>query len=117
MQVYDKFFIGGKWVDPAGTDTLDVASPSTEEIIGRVPVSTEADMDHAVAAARAAFDNGPWPHMSPAERADILEKISQTLQAQSEDLAKLISTEVGAPYLFSLMGQVLAATMVLDKYV
>jgi aldehyde dehydrogenase (NAD+) len=117
MQAYDKFFIGGKWVDPSGTDTLDVVSPATEEVVGRVPVSTEADMDRAVAAARAAFDNGPWPHMSPAERADIIEKISQTLQAQSEDLATLISTEVGAPYLFSLMGQVLAATMVLDKYV
>jgi aldehyde dehydrogenase (NAD+) len=116
VQVYDKFFIGGKWVDPAGTGTLDVVSPSTEEVIGRVPESTTADMEHAVAAARAAFDNGPWPHMKPAERADIMAAISAELTAQMDDIAKLISAENGCPYSFSIMGQVFAATAVLDYY-
>ena len=59
MQTYDKFFIGGKWVDPSGTGTIDVHSPATEELVGRAPESTTADIDRAVAAARAAFDNGP----------------------------------------------------------
>jgi aldehyde dehydrogenase (NAD+) len=116
VQVYDKFFIGGKWVDPAGTETLDVISPSTEEAIGRVPVATEADVDHAVAAARAAFDNGPWPHMKAAERADIIAAISAEITAQMDDIARLISSENGCPYNFSIMGQVYAATAVLDYY-
>ena len=116
MQVYDKFFIGGKWVDPAGSETLDVVSPSTEEVIGRVPVSTEADIDHAVAAARAAFDNGPWPHMKASERADIIAAISAEITAQMDDIARLISSENGCPYNFSVMGQVYAATAVLDYY-
>jgi len=116
VQVYDKFFIGGKWVDPAGTRTLDVVSPSTQEVIGRVPESTDTDMEHAVAAARAAFDNGPWPHMKPAERADIMAAISAELTAQMDDIAKLISAENGCPYSFSVMGQVYAATAVFDYY-
>ena len=51
-----------------GSDTIDVISPHTEELVGRVPEGTEADIDRAVAAARDAFDNGDWPRMSPAER-------------------------------------------------
>ena len=49
----DKFFIGGDWVDPAGTDTLAVISPATEEVIAKVPDATTVDVDRAVAAARA----------------------------------------------------------------
>ncbi len=116
MQTYDSFFIGGKWVAPTGSDTLEVVSPSTEEVIGSVPVSTTADIDKAVAAAREAFDLGPWPRMSPAERADIMATISAGIMAKMDDFAKLISTENGAPYGFSLMGQVFAATAILDYF-
>jgi betaine-aldehyde dehydrogenase len=114
---HDSFYIGGTWVPAAGTATLDVISPATEEAIGRVPVATEADMDAAVAAARAAFDHGPWPRLAPAERAEMMAKVSAGLQVRMDDLAKLISSENGAPYTFSIMAQVLAATMVLDTYV
>ena len=72
----DKFFIGGDWVDPAGSDQLAVISPHTEEVIAKVPEATTADVDRAVAAAREAFDNGPWPQMSPAERADVIAAVS-----------------------------------------
>jgi betaine-aldehyde dehydrogenase len=116
MQTYDSFFIGGKWVAPTGSDTLEVVSPSTEEVIGSVPVSTTTDIDKAVAAAREAFDLGPWPRMSPAERADIMATISAGIQAKMDDFAKLISTENGAPYSFSIMGQVFAATAILDYF-
>jgi aldehyde dehydrogenase (NAD+) len=116
MQTYDSFFIGGKWVAPTGSDTLEVVSPSTEEVIGSVPVSTTADIDKAVAAAREAFDLGPWPRMSPAERADIMTTISAGIMAKMDDFAKLISAENGAPYGFSLMGQVFAATAILDYF-
>ena len=65
MQVHDKLFIGGEWVAPAGTDVIEVISPHTEEVVGRVPEGTTADIDRAVAAARTAFDEGEWPRMSP----------------------------------------------------
>ena len=58
---YDRLFIGGDWVAPEGTDTIAVISPFTEEVVGRVPDGTEADIDRAVAAARTAFDRGPRP--------------------------------------------------------
>ena len=116
MLNYDTFFIGGKWVDAAGTDTVDVVSPTTGEVIGSVRDATPADMDAAVAAARAAFDNGPWPQMSPNERADIMATISAEITAQFDDFATLISTEMGAPLSFAQMGHVFAATAVLDTY-
>ena len=112
----DKFFIGGDWVDPAGTDTLAVISPATEEVIAKVPDATTADVDRAVAAAREAFDSGPWPQMAPAERADIMATLSGLLQASYEEIAQTISEEMGSPISFSVMGQVFAATMVLDYY-
>jgi len=117
MIEHDTFFIDGKWVAPAGTGTIEVVSPFTEEVVGRVPDATPADIGRAVAAARNAFDHGPWPQMTPAERADVMATISAKLNERADELAKLISTENGAPYSFSIMGQVMAATMVLDKYI
>jgi betaine-aldehyde dehydrogenase len=116
MQSYDKFFIGGKCLEPEGSGTLEVHSPATLELVGSVPESTAADMDRAVAAAREAFDLGPWPRMSPNERADIMANISQYIQARMDEFATLISQENGAPFVFSQMGQVFAATAVLDYY-
>jgi len=116
MTDYDSFFIGGKWVAATGTDIVDVVSPATEEVIGRVPDATTTDMDRAVAAAREAFDLGPWPRMAPADRADIMASISAAITEQMDDFARLISTENGCPYNFSIMGQVFAATAVLDYF-
>ena len=67
-----ELYVGGRWAAPAGTDVLDVVSPSTEEVVGQVPVAVDADIDDAVTAARAAFDEGPWPRMTVDERADVL---------------------------------------------
>jgi acyl-CoA reductase-like NAD-dependent aldehyde dehydrogenase len=67
-----EFFIEGAWIPPAGGDRLGVISPSTEEVVGEVPAATPADIDRAVSAARSAFDDGPWPRMTPGERADVL---------------------------------------------
>lgn len=54
-------FIGGEWAEPLGTDVIEVVSPHTEQVIGRVPHASEADVDRAVAVARQAFDEGPGP--------------------------------------------------------
>jgi betaine-aldehyde dehydrogenase len=93
-----------------------VVSPATEEVIGRAPHASTADVDRAVAAARAALVDGPWPAMSPGERAEVMAALSAQLQARSMEIADLITAENGSPASFSLMGQVFASTMVLDYY-
>ncbi|HYI60993.1 MAG TPA: aldehyde dehydrogenase [Acidimicrobiales bacterium] len=117
IPVHDRLFIGGDWVAPAGTGTIEVTNPSTEEPAGRVPEGTAADVDAAVAAARRAFDEGPWPRMAPEERAAVLAAVSGAITADMQDLAELIASENGSPVSWALMGQVFAATMVADEYV
>src|SRR5947207_8313455 len=117
VREYDRLFIDGDWVKSTGSGTIEVISPGTEEPIGRVPDSTEADIDAAVAAARRAFDSGPWPRTSPSERADLLAGVSATIQARSEEIARTITEQNGSPISWSLMGQVFSAPMVLDYYV
>ncbi len=116
METREHFYIDGGLVAPAGTATIDVISPHTEEVIGRVPEGTTADIDRAVAAARAAFDKGEWPRTTPAERSAKITALSLAIQARMDEAAKLISAQNGSPYSFSIMGQVLASTMVLDYY-
>jgi betaine-aldehyde dehydrogenase len=116
MQQFERLFIGGDWVKPATTSTIDVVSPHSEEVVGRVPEAREADIDRAVAAARQAFDTGPWPRMTPAERADVMAALNAKLQERSADLATTITSEMGCPIVFSQLGQVLSATLVLDYY-
>jgi betaine-aldehyde dehydrogenase len=113
---YDRLFIGGDWVAPEGTETIGVISPATEQVIARVPEGTEADIDKAVAAARTAFDRGPWPRMSPAERGAILTKVAEQVTAEMGDIAEIISNEMGSPITFSTLGQVLAPTMIFNYY-
>ena len=116
MQVYDKLYIGGEWVDSTATGRIEVTSPHTEEVIGSVPDATPADMDRAVAAAREAFDHGPWPRMSPEERAAGLQRLTEQLGARAQDIADTISSENGSPAKWSLMGQVFSGVAVLDTY-
>jgi betaine-aldehyde dehydrogenase len=117
MREHDRLFIGGDWVAPAGTATIDVISPHTEEVIGRVPEGTEADIDKAVAAARQAFDHGPWPRMTPVERAEIVGRLSAIYAERQNDMAELVTAEMGSPALFSIFGQAAIPQMVLQYYV
>ncbi|MFZ0665936.1 MAG: aldehyde dehydrogenase [Acidimicrobiales bacterium] len=96
----DCFFVGGGWVTPESSEMLDVISPTTELPVGRVAASTDADMDRAVAAARSAFEDGPWPHMSVKERGEFLLGISEQLKPRAEELARLQVDEMGSPYTF-----------------
>jgi len=113
---YDRLFIGGDWVAPEGTDTIGIISPVSEEVIARVPDGTEADVDKAVAAARIAFDRGPWPRMAPAERGEILRQAAAQITAEMGDMAEIITREMGAPITFSNLGQVFAPTMIFNYY-
>ncbi|MEU6037378.1 aldehyde dehydrogenase [Actinomadura sp. NPDC047616] len=117
MREHDRLFIDGDWAAPAGTGTIEVVSPHTEEVVGRVPEGTEADIDAAVAAARRAFDHGPWPRMTPAERAAILGRLAAIYAERQQEMADLITEEMGSPILFSVFGQAAMAQMVLQYYV
>ena len=116
MQTRDRFYIGGEWLAPSTSETIDVISPATEEVIARVPAGKAADIDRAVAAARLAFDQGPWPRLTVAERIDWMRKLSAGLQARMNDIAQAITTEMGCPISVSTMAQALPPGMVLDKY-
>jgi betaine-aldehyde dehydrogenase len=116
MKSYDRLFIGGEWVAPSSSSVFDVHSPSTGELVGRTPEAMEADIDKAVAAAREAVDHGPWPHMTPVERAAVLSRAAEAVRNQMQDLSELISNEMGSPVSWGLMAQVLAPTMILDYY-
>jgi aldehyde dehydrogenase (NAD+) len=112
----DKLFIDGQFAEPATADVIEVISPVTEEVIAKVPEGSNQDIDRAVAAARQAFDRGPWPNMAPSERAEIMAKLSQLIQGRSQEFAEIITRQNGSPISWSLLGQVFSATMVLDFY-
>ncbi|GGO65244.1 aldehyde dehydrogenase [Nonomuraea cavernae] len=105
MRQHDTLFIGGEWVAPAGTGTIDVISPQTEEVVGRVPDGTPEDMERAVAAAREAFDHGPWPRMTFAERAAAIGRLAAIYEARQGEMAALITEEMGSPITFSNLAQ------------
>ncbi|MEM7274554.1 MAG: aldehyde dehydrogenase family protein [Actinomycetota bacterium] len=90
-----KFYIGGQWVEPSTSDTLEVINPSTEEPIASIAMGGPADVDAAVAAAQEAFQS--FSETSVEERVALLNKITELLGARSEDLAATISAEMGAP--------------------
>ncbi|MEV4080588.1 aldehyde dehydrogenase [Nonomuraea fuscirosea] len=105
MRRHEKLFIGGEWVAPAGTGTIEVISPHTEEVVGSVPEGTTEDMDRAVAAARQAFDHGPWPRMTFAERAEVIGRLAAIYNERQGEMAQLITEEMGSPISFSNLAQ------------
>ena len=116
MKSYDRLFIGGEWVEPSSSSVIDVVSPTNGEPVGRVPEAQVADIDRAVAVARDAFDNGPWPRMAPAERALVLSRAAEAIRSDMQGISELISNEMGSPVSWGLLAQVLAPTMIIDYY-
>jgi acyl-CoA reductase-like NAD-dependent aldehyde dehydrogenase len=97
VKSYSKLFIGGHWVEPATDDVIDVVSPVTEEVIAQVPEASREDVDKAVAAARKAFDEGPWPRMTPAERAEALKRVRAEVLKRYDAMVESFTAEIGAP--------------------
>ena len=95
LRTYTKHYINGAWVDSIGSETGDVICASTEEVIGRIPLGAPEDVDTAVAAAKAAFET--WSVSTLEERAEYLLRIADGLEARSDEIATLISREVGMP--------------------
>jgi aldehyde dehydrogenase (NAD+) len=92
---YNKFYINGEWVEPAGRETIDVINPATEEAFATISMGTAEDVDAAAKAARAAFP--AWSQSSVEERVAVLKKIMAGIQARAGDLAAAITSEMGAP--------------------
>ncbi|HEX2769335.1 MAG TPA: aldehyde dehydrogenase family protein [Geobacteraceae bacterium] len=115
MQGRDKIYINGEWVSPKGNGLLNVVNPATEKVIGQVPDGTAEDAARAVAAARAAAEK--WAFTPREERAVFLAKLQQGINARYEEIATIITSEVGMPLKFSRRIQVGLPTAVLDSYV
>ncbi len=92
----DRFFIGGEWVAPSSDSTFDVIDSGTEEVFFRVAEAQAPDIERAIAAARAAFDEGPWPRMTHAERATYLEALGAGIAGRGDDLADIWPRQSGA---------------------
>ena len=110
-------FIDGAWADPASSATIEVISPHTEEVVARVPEGTAADIDAAVAAARHAFDEGPWPRMSPEERIEVVQTFANLYAGKLGEMAEVITTEMGSPTSFSNLAQSPAPWMMIESFI
>jgi acyl-CoA reductase-like NAD-dependent aldehyde dehydrogenase len=104
MHAYENLFINGKWVPSAGTGTHSVTDSTTEAVIATIPEGTAADVDAAVAAAKAAFP--AWSALPAATRAEYLMKIHAGLEARTDEIADTVAREVGMPLMLSKMIQV-----------
>jgi aldehyde dehydrogenase (NAD+) len=115
LQNADRFFIGGEWVQPSSNSMIDVIDSASEELYFSIAEAQAADMDRAIAAAKQAFDEGPWPRMSHAERAGYMRALSKELQARVEVLADLWPRESGV--LAKVAGPAsFGASMAIDYY-
>ena len=103
MSNHLKFYIDGAWVDPISPHPIDVIDPSTEEVFTQISGGSVADVDRAVAAARAAFDS--FSRTTPAERLELLQTILAEYDRRYEDIAQACCQEMGAPIAFARSAQ------------
>jgi phenylacetaldehyde dehydrogenase len=92
-----KLFIGGKWLPAQSGETFDVINPSTGKVFAKAASGAAADIDLAVKAARKAFESGPWPKMRSQERAALLDRFADLVEANADSIALLESMDVGNP--------------------
>jgi acyl-CoA reductase-like NAD-dependent aldehyde dehydrogenase len=116
MHREDALFIGGRWVAPSTDEVIEVISPHTEEPVARVAAAGPADVDAAVTAAQAAFDEGPWPRSTVTERIDVVRRLAKLFGERKSELAQAISTEIGAPITFAQRAQVGLPLMMMTAF-
>ena len=107
-------YINGNWIEPRGEGSIEVINPTNEEVIGSVPVSSDSDVNAAVEAARSAFTD--WSTTEVSERVDFLNRISGLIKDRSEELAEIITAEVGTPIEYSRMAMVGTPRVVSRSY-
>ena len=91
-----KMYVDGKWIDAQDGRTHAVENPATEEDVALVPDASLADLDRAIAAARRAFDEGPWPRTPLSERIAILERIADVIERRKEEFRSVLVSAFGA---------------------
>src|SRR5256885_7507466 len=96
MKTY-QLYINGQYVDAKSTKTLDVIDPSTTEVIAKTPDAGAQDVDAAVQAARAAFDEGPWKDATAQDRGRVLFKLAQIVRDRADELAEIETRNSGKP--------------------
>ena len=90
MKLQDKLFIHGDWVAPLKAGTIDVINPATGEKVGTVPDASKQDLDAAVAAARASFEDKRWRGKDPSEKETILWRWADLLEQHKHEMAAII---------------------------
>ena len=110
----DRLYIGGAWVPAQSGRTIAIVSPDSEQVIAEVAEAGEADMDAAVAAARHAFDHGPWPRLPKGERLALYRRMVDHLRGRTEELARCWNAQVGGLMSFAPMMH-MGGVMTLDQ--
>jgi acyl-CoA reductase-like NAD-dependent aldehyde dehydrogenase len=110
-----QLLIAGQSSDAASGETFTVANPATNTIIANVAKAGREDADRAIAAARKAFDEGPWPKMTPYERGRVLQKIADLLRERADEIGQIESLNTGKP-LARARGDVMGSALVFDYY-
>jgi aldehyde dehydrogenase (NAD+) len=111
------FFVGGEWIPAHGTVRARVISPTTEQPIAEFALADAHDVDRAVAAARRAFDDGAWSATSPEERAALISRLADAIEARTTEIAALITEEMGCPIAQSPTVQIGNAVAIMRAFV
>jgi len=112
---HSRLFIDGEWRASSGGRTIEVINPTTEEAVAEVALAGPADIDRAVRAARAAFDDGPWPALAPSDRAEVMVRAGELIARRGDEFAQTLTLEVGSPQAIAAW-QPVAAKLYLDYY-
>jgi phenylacetaldehyde dehydrogenase len=108
--------IGGKWTDAKSGKTFEVINPADGQVIAHVAAGEKEDIDLAVAAARDAFDNGPWTKMTPAQRAKLIWKLGDAIDANADELALIETLDNGKPLKIARIADVAGSAEKLRYY-
>jgi aldehyde dehydrogenase (NAD+) len=95
VKEHREFYVNGSWKAALGTDTFEVVDPTTEQVIATIPAGSLADVEPAVAAAKAALAD--WARTTPAARADLLGRVAELLEARKDELVEMEAQEIGCP--------------------
>ena len=104
-----KLFIGGEWVDAETGQTIDVINPATGLVIAKVQAGGAGDIDKAVKAARKAFESGPWPQMTGTDRAQLMWKLAELIEANADEIGLMESLDNGMPMMMAKFGAALGS--------
>ncbi|MFJ4353351.1 aldehyde dehydrogenase family protein [Pseudomonas sp. NPDC089428] len=115
MREYSRLFIDGRWQQPAGQGMAEVIDPASEAVVGKVPLGNEADVERAVSAARNAFAD--WSRTPSSVRAGFIRALAQQLKARADEMAALITRELGMPVQWCRPVQVDGPIVGLEQYI